>query len=77
VEVRPGCEPAVHVQWREVGCSRQHDMQRSGQGELPRRQGQGGDPLERPSGEDGRVVMEIVDEAYASWGWSGSSGPLS
>jgi predicted dehydrogenase len=31
----------------------------------------------RPSGEDGRVVMEIVDEAYASGGWSGSSGPLS
>jgi predicted dehydrogenase len=24
----------------------------------------------RPSGEDGRVVMQIVDEAYASGGWS-------
>jgi predicted dehydrogenase len=29
----------------------------------------------RPSGEDGRVVMNIVDEAYASGGWSGSSAP--
>ena len=25
----------------------------------------------RPNGEDGRVVMRIVEEAYASAGWSG------
>ena len=29
----------------------------------------------RPSGEDGRVVMTIVDEAYASGGWRESATP--